>query len=141
MSFEPDIIVTEPNDHRVNLVVDVKTTMPDLSETVRGLKIYMYLVKCSTGLLVTPDHMWLYEDRYTSRSPESVELVGDFDLASIWEYPPPKHETAFESFVQHWLEDLASRPANYLPKDLRTVVREYILPAVSHGDVRAAHPR
>jgi hypothetical protein len=59
MPFEPDIVVKEPGDPRVNLVVDVKTTMPDLSETELGLKIYMRLVRCPVGLLVTPEHLWL----------------------------------------------------------------------------------
>jgi hypothetical protein len=141
MPFEPDIVVTELGHHRVNLVVDVKTTMQDLSETERGLKEYMYLMKCPIGLLVTPDHMWLYQDRYTSLSPESIELVGRFNLTSVWDYPPPKQEVGFESFVQHWLEELPARPVDQLPKDLRNAVRDYILPEVYQGDVRAAHLR
>jgi hypothetical protein len=141
MPFEPDIVVTETGHHRVNLVVDVKTTLPDLQQTELGLKKYMYLVQCPTGLLITPDRLWLYQDGYTSRSPESVELVGDFDLALVWEDPPPKQETRFETFVQRWLEDLPRQRAEQLPKDLRSAVREYILPAVVQGEVRAAHPR
>src|ERR1700719_1593317 len=104
MPFEPDIVVTIPGESGVTLVVDAKTALPDLEETERGLKIYMYLLQCPTGLLVTPDRMWLYQDRYTSRSPESVELVGDFNLKPVWE-DPPAQETRFETFVQHWLED------------------------------------
>jgi hypothetical protein len=141
MPFEPDIIVTENGHHRVNLVVDVKTSLPDLQQTELGLKKYMYLVQCPTGLLITPDRMWVYQDGYTSRSPESVELVGDFDLELVWEDPPPKQETRFETFVQRWLEDLPRQRAEQLPKDLRSAVREYILPAVVQGEVRAAHPR
>jgi hypothetical protein len=141
MPFEPDIVVTELGHHRVNLVVDVKTTLPDPTETELGLKKYMYLRQCPTGLLITPDRMWLYQDEYTSRSPESVELVGKFDLEHVWEDPPPKQETRFETFVQRWLEDLSRQQAEHLPKDLRNAVREYILPAVEHGEIRAAHPR
>jgi len=141
MPFEPDIVVTTPGESGVTLVVDVKTTLPDPTETELGLKKYMYMRPCSTGLLITPDRLWLYEDRYTSRSPESVELVGKFDLEHVWEDPPPKQETRFETFVQRWLEDLSRHQAEHLPKDLRNAVREYILPAVEHGEIRAAHPR
>jgi|ERR1035438_1907698 hypothetical protein len=140
MPFEPDIVVTNPGDSRVTLVVDAKIALPDLQQTELGLKIYMCLLQCPTGLLVTPDRMWLYQDRYTSRSPESVELVDSFNLKPVWE-DPPTQETRFETFVQHWLEDLPGQPAEHLPKELRNAVREYILPAVVHGDVRAAHPR
>jgi hypothetical protein len=141
MPFEPDIVVTIPGESGVTLVVDAKTALPDLKETELGLKRYMYLLQCPTGLLVTPDRMWVYQDLYTSRSPESVALVGDFNLKPVWENPPPTQETGFETFVQHWLEDLPGQPAEHLPKDLRNAVREYILPAVVHGEVRAAHPR
>ena len=69
MPFEPDIVVTETGHHRVNLVVDVKTTLPDLQQTELGLKKYMYLVQCPTGLLITPDRLWLYQDGYTADHP------------------------------------------------------------------------
>lgn len=138
--MEPDIIVTEPNDSRVNLVVDVEMTMTDLSHTELGLKIYMRLLKCPIGVLITPEHMWLYPDRFATPDPESVEQVGEFELTTVWPYPPPKHETGCESFVQHWLEELPAR-SDDLPMDLRSAVRDYILPEILQGDVRAAHYR
>jgi hypothetical protein len=141
MPFQPDIIVTVPGEPTVSLVVEAKTTLPDLGRTEDQLKQYMVLMQCPTGLLVTPERMWLYRDFYTSRSLQSVRRIADFDPKSLWDQPPPANGAGFETFVQRWLEDLASRPTEKLPPDLRDAIREYILPAVTTGDVRAAHPR
>jgi hypothetical protein len=139
MAFEPDILVTTPYD--IELVVDAKVFLPNLERTEEDLKQYMVGMQCPLGLLITPERMWLYRDFYTSRSPESVQRVGEFNLKPMWQQPPPKQETAFEIFVQYWLEHLAYQPTEDLPSDLRQVLREYLLPAVRGGEVRAAHPR
>jgi hypothetical protein len=141
MPFQPDIVVTTPGGPGVTLVVEAKPTLPDLERTEDGLKIYMTLMQCPTGLLITRDRMWLYQDSYTSRSPQSIRRVGEFNLKPLWDQPPPEQEARFETFVQRWLEDLAKQPAEELPKELRAALREYVLPALMGGDVRAAHPR
>jgi len=46
---------------------------------------------------------------------------------------PPRDEARFEIFVQHWLERLAEQPLRDLPQDIDEALREYVLPAVSHG--------
>lgn len=141
MAFQPDIVVTTPGEPGVSLVAEAKLTLPNLDLTEEGLKQYMVLMQCPTGLLITPERMWLYRDFYTSRSPQSVRRVGEFSLKPLWDQPPPAQGALFETFVQRWLEDLAQRPTERLPPDLRDAIREYILPAVTTGDVRAAHPR
>lgn len=141
MAFQPDIIVTIPGEPTVSLVVEAKTTVPDLERTEDQLKQYMVLMQCPTGLLVTPDRMWVYRDFYTSPSSQSVRRVGEFNLRPLWDQSPPANAARFETFVQHWLVELANQPTEKLPPDLRTAIREYILPAVTTGDVRAAHPR
>jgi hypothetical protein len=98
-------------------------------------------MQCPTGLLITRDRMWLYQDSYTSRSPQSIRRVGEFNLKPLWDQPPPDQEAPFETFVQRWLEDLAKQPAEELPKEVRAALREYVLPALIGGEVRAAHPR
>jgi hypothetical protein len=138
MAFQPDIIVTTSDG--VSLVVEAKVTLPNLERTEEGLKQYMVGMQCPVGILITPERMWLYRDSYTSRSPESVEFFGEFNLESLWQQPPPS-QGAFETFVQLWLEDLAWQPIKELPDPLREALREYVLPAVTNGDVRAAHPR
>ena len=85
MAFQPDIIVTTPDS--VSLVVEAKVTLPNLERTEEGLKQYMVGMQCPVGLLITPERMWLYRDSYTSRSPESVEFVGEFDLELLWQQP------------------------------------------------------
>jgi hypothetical protein len=98
-------------------------------------------MQCPIGVLITPEHMWIYRDSYTDRSPESVRRVGKYSLKSLWREPPPAQGPQFETFVQHWLEDLAKAPERELPSDLRDALREYILPAIASGDMHAAHPR
>jgi hypothetical protein len=139
MAFEPDILVTTPEG--AELVVDAELALPDLERTETELKKYMVGMQYPLGLLITPERMWLYRDLYTSRSSDSVQRIGEFNLKPVWQQPPPLQETAFESFVQYWLEYLPNQPIQNLPNDLRQALREYILPAVRSGEVRAAHPR
>ncbi|HXB68418.1 MAG TPA: hypothetical protein VNY05_09250 [Candidatus Acidoferrales bacterium] len=139
MAFQADIIVTTPDG--VLLVVEAKVTQPNLERAEEQLKQYMVGMQCPVGLLITPERMWLYRDSYTSRSPQSVQRVGEFDLESLWQQPPPSQGESFERFVQQWLENLAAQPIEQLPNPLQEALREYVLPAVTSGDVRAAHPR
>ena len=98
-------------------------------------------MQCPTGLLITPQHMWVYRDLYTARSPESIQRIGEFDTKDLWRQPPPTEAMLFEAFVQQWLERLAQQPAQDLPRNVRETLWEYVIPAVRNGDVRAAHPR
>ena len=141
MAFQPDILVTSPDEPRVTLVIEAKVTLLDLDQTEAELKRYMVGMQCPMGMLITPERMWLYRDSYTTRAPDSVKRVGEYNIKSLWRVPPPTQGTQFEAFVQHQLEDLAKTPAQGLPSDLRDALREYILPAITTGDVRAAHPR
>ncbi len=139
MAFEPDILITTPDG--ITLVVEAKTTLPNLERTEEDLKQYMFGMQCPLGLLITPERMWLYRDFYTAASPLSVQRVGEFNVKPLWRQPPPSQGAAFEAFVQQWLEDLANQPTGDFPKELREALREYVLPAVTGGEVRAAHPR
>ncbi len=139
MAFQPDILVTTPDG--ITLVIEAKVTLPNLERTEEDLKQYMVSVQCPVGLLITPERMWLYRDSYTTRSPQSVQRVGEFNPKPLWQQPPPSQGEPFEMFVQQWLEDLPKQPAKEVPNELREALREYILPAVRSGDVRAAHPR
>jgi len=141
MAFQPDILVTALDEPRVSLVVEAKVRMPDFQRTETELKRYMVGMQCPIGMLITPDYMWLYRDSYTSRFPDSVQRVGKYSMKGIWREAPPAQGQQFEVFVQHWLEELAKTPAIELPHDLRDELRNYILPAIASGDVRAAHPR
>jgi hypothetical protein len=139
MAFQPDIIITTPDG--IALVVEAKVTVPNLQRTEEDLKRYMVGMSCPIGLLITPERMWLYRDSYTTRSPQSIHRVGEFDLKPLWRQAPPSQAAPFELFVQQWLEDLNTQPTKELPIELREALREYVLPAVTSGEVRAAHPR
>jgi hypothetical protein len=139
MAFQPDILITTPEG--MALVVETKVTLTDLKRTEQDIKEYMVRMSCPIGLLITPERMWLYRDSYTTRSPESVLRIGEFNAKPLWQEPLPLTNEAFELFVQKWLEDLAGRPTDELPQKLREALRDHILPAVVGGEVRAAHPR
>jgi hypothetical protein len=139
MAFQPDIIVTGPEG--VMLVVEAKTTLPNLRDSEEQLKRYMIGTQCPTGVLITPKHMWLYRDVFTARSPESIRQIGSFETKGFWRQSPPTQSTAFEIFVQQWLERLAHEPTQDLPRDVRQSLSEYVLPALTNGEVRAARPR
>lgn len=139
MAFQPDIIVTTPDG--ITLVAEAKVYLPNLERTEEELKQYMVGMQCPIGLLITPERMWIYRDSYTTRSPQSVQRVGEFNVRPLWRQPPPSEAAGFEVFVQRWLEDLASEPAGQAPKELRVALQDYVLPALADGDVRAAHPR
>lgn len=139
MPFEPDIIVTTADGP--TLVVEAKATSASLHRTEEQLKRYMVSMQCPVGVLFTPERMIVYRDSYSGRLPSSVERVGDFDTKRIWHTPPPANNVFFQSFVQHWLEELIRRPDPDLPEDLRKAFEEYIEPALVSGEVRAAHVR
>lgn len=141
MAFQPDILVTSLNEPQVRLVIEAKPNLTNLDRTEAELKQYMVLMQCPIGMLITPDRMWLYRDSYTARTPDSIHRVGEYNVKALWRDPPPLQAARFEAFVQQRLEDLAKTPAQELPSDLRDALREYILPAITSGEVRAAHPR
>jgi hypothetical protein len=141
MVFQPDILVTSPNDSRMALVVEVKIHIPDINRAEAQLKQYMVQMQCPVGLLISQERLLVYRDSYTARTPESIQRVGDFNAAPIWEQPPPSQPERFERFIQDWLENLPRTTMTRVPPELRDAIREYILPAISTGDVRAAHPR
>ena len=141
MAFRPDILVTSPDEPRVTLVIEAKVHLQDFDRTEAELKQYMVGMQCPLGMLITPDRMWLYRDSYTTRAPDSIQRVGEFNIKSLWREPPPGQETRFEAFVQQRLEELAKTPTHGLPSDLRDALREHILPAITTGNVHAAHPR
>jgi hypothetical protein len=141
MAFQPDILVTSPDEPRVRLVIEAKVHLPNLDRTEAQLKQYMVRMQCPIGMLITPERMWLYRDSYTTRAPDSIQRIGEYNIKSLWREPPPTQGGLFEVFVQHRLEDLANTPVHGLPTDLRDVLRDYVLPAITAGDMRAAHPR
>lgn len=138
MEFSPDIFVATAEGFKI--VIQAKTRVRDLQRTEAQLKEYMVGMQIPVGILATPETIWLYRDAFTGRSPKSVQRVGEYRTAAFWPYTP-RQDAEFEAFVQHWLEDLKIGTPSEVPADLREALREYVLPAVTSGSVRAAHPR
>jgi hypothetical protein len=121
------------------LVVEAKTSLPDLTQTEEQLSHYMIGMRCPMGILTTPERMRVYRDLYTS--PPTIERIADFDTRGVWQQQRPQDAASFERFVHQWLERLAQMPTKDLPRNVAETFREYVVPAVIGGDVRAAHPR
>jgi hypothetical protein len=146
MAFEPDIIVTDPEGSEIALVVEVKTTLHDLENSERHLKKFMVGMRSPVGLLVTPERLRLYRDRYISSSEDSITRVAEFDVRNVFNFEQGgvgrKDALAFERLVQSWLEGLSTESGlRELPAELRGAAQLYLVPAISQGAIRAGHPR
>ncbi len=139
MSFEPDIIISTP-DGRL-MVIEAKVAIHDLPRTEEALKAYMVAMQYPFGLLITPEKGWVYRDSYSSLSSASIQRVEEFDSVPIGARTHLGTPLEFEAFVQRWIEDLADFPNKSLPPQLKEIVQGYVLPAISAGEVKAAHPR
>jgi hypothetical protein len=145
MPAQADIIVSSPDSTEVKLVVEARLETPNLPETEHQLKNFMLQLRCPLGLLVSPQRLWVYLDRFTSYSEDSIERLGEFNIEGLIKSNPPASSSgvAFENAVQAWLEDLSRNTTRGRVRDpkLREVIDHYIIPAVETGVVRAAGPR
>jgi hypothetical protein len=144
MPAQADIIVSSPDSTEVRMVVEAKLRVVDIQIAENQIKRFMLLMRCPLGLLVLPDRIWIYRDRFTSDSEDSIEKLGDFDISRLVNFGSAVTDPiSFENAVQAWLENLASNVSRKLPNDpqLQEIVDHYILPAVETGIVRAAGPR
>jgi len=145
MPAQADIIVSSPDSTEVKLVVEAKLRTTDLPDAEHQLKNFMLQMRCPLGLLVSPQRLWVYLDRLTSYSEDSIERLGDFDITGLIKLNSADANNAvnFENAVQAWLENLSANVIRKPPSDprLREVINHYVLPAVETGIVRAAGPR
>lgn len=154
MLYSPDIIVTGYETPEILLVAEVKLLNGRRTEAESRLKMYMLQMRCPTGLLVTPDVIDVYRDRYIGHSASSVERVGTFAAPKDWDsFKSASHGLGrnavhdpmrFEETVKSWLVLLANSPSEYLkelPKDVRDLLKNYVIPALTLGDVRLSGPR
>jgi hypothetical protein len=149
VSFEPDILVVDRASSRTLIVIQAKLDMADRAAAEGQLKRYMTAARSPLGILATPGRVWIYSDRERTAEPDSVAFVGEYDLADVADRPVSEQSSdralaaaRFETALQDWIERLNSEAyRKRLPKDLRDVVDEYIVPALLTGEVRAAGPR
>lgn len=149
MGFEPDVVILDAETSRPLVVFEAKLRVRDRTPAEAQMKAYMQAARCPVGVLATPEMLWLYSDRLRTKSPESVVLVGEYELSGVLDGPSPgrrpdiAHESyAFEAALQDWIEKLASETyRRALPVRLRQAFEEYVVPAFATGEVRAAGPR
>jgi|ERR1700691_2960207 hypothetical protein len=145
MPAHADIIVSSPDSTEVKLVVEAKLRVPSMEVAESQLKNFMLSMRCPLGLLMSPERLWIYIDRFTSDSEDSIEKLGDFDISELVKFSSfaIADGIAFEIAVQMWLEKLPSIIGPDRPRDpkLRQIINHYLIPAVETGVVRAAGPR
>lgn len=147
MAFQPDVIVTGSDPSEVLLVVEVKTSSRNLSASERLLKQYMTGVRSPTGLLVTPEFIWLFRDKYLASVDDSIVEIGEFNVRDVFHFRPTGDPSAdalaFESRVQSWLEELSTVAlgSREISPELKRALLLYVVPALEQGSVRSGHPR
>lgn len=144
MEFQPDVLVLAPDLPRVELLVEVRLRPPkdELARIEAQLKRYMRARNCATGLLVTGAETRIYEDRYLTRSAESIEHVGTVPTVALVRVEPEQaSERELQRAFHDWLECLSTAQPSFLPSapDARQLVEKYVQPAVAGGRVSAEY--
>lgn len=142
MPADIDIIISSPDSTESLLIVEVKSSNRAPKTAEAQLKESMLQLSCPVGLIVTPEKMSVYLDRFTSRKPDSIERIGEFAIGHLLQFKSGS-EAAFQDAVQHWLENLPQTASSERVNnsDLWRALNIYILPAIETGKVRAAAPR
>jgi hypothetical protein len=144
MGFIPDIVVRDHNWPRDLVAVGVHGDSVDLAASSAEIKTYMARKRCPSGLLVSPSHFRVYQNKYPPETPESVEEVGDYPTAYIMGRLPAVAEgTEFEDFVRGWLEELQQEymiGSERIPVEALDVIEWNIVYPLFQGEVRAAAP-
>jgi len=143
MPFRPDIVVTRPDSPEVLLVVEVKGNVADQKSAEAALKSYMVHVSCPVGMLVTPEQVRFYRNRYTGYTPQTIEMIGECATGELLGTPTrgAAIESDLERTVEEWLESSRAGGDGSWPLAVREAIESSVLPAVSGGIVRAGGPR
>lgn len=143
MPLRPDIVVTRTDSPDVLLVVEIKGADADQKSSEAGLKSYMVHVGCPVGMLVTPEQVRFYRNRYTDYSLKTVELMGQCPTGELLGTFPHTAltESELERSVEEWLEGLPVAGSGSWPSAVREAIEGSVLPSVSNGVVRAGGPR
>jgi hypothetical protein len=143
MALRPDIVVTRPDSPEVLLVVEVKRSVADQKSSEAALKSYMVHMSCPVGMLVNPEHVRFYRNRYTDYAPQTVEMIGECPTYELLGGPPRRavSESDLERPVEEWLESLRAGGDRLWPSAVREAIESSVLPLVSGGIVRAGGPR
>jgi hypothetical protein len=143
MPLRPDILVTRTDSPEVLLVVEVKSAVSDRKSSEAALKSYMVHMSCPVGMLVTPEQVRFYRNRYVDYAPQTIEMVGECPTSELLSAFPKDavRESELERSVEEWLEALRVGGDRSWPPAVREAVESSVLPIVSDGTVRAGGPR
>ena len=133
MAFTPDVIVTtDYSPATIALVAEAKNATASLDEAALQLKRYMLQMGCPVGIIFTPQLLRIYKDRFIGRSEESIEMIGDFPSGELFKVGPPEAESAVESALFQWLDELA-QTGNVRVGDLllKSAINEHTLVQIS----------
>jgi hypothetical protein len=145
MVFIPDVIVTtDYSPATIALVGEAKGAAASLEKVELPLKQYMLRMGCSIGIIFTPQVLRIYKDRFSGRTQDSIELVGEFPSDELFNARQPiagGSDSEVESALVDWLDELA-RTGKVAVRDLRlrSAIAEHVLPAISGGRVSRIHP-
>lgn len=144
MASTPDVIVTaDYSPATIVLVAEAKEETGNLDEVAVSLKHYMLQMSCPVGIILTPQTLRIYKNRFLGRAEDSIQLVGDFPSGELFKLrqPAAEVESALKSTLVQWLDELANTgQVRVSDPRLKSAIGEYILPAVSGGFVSIAHP-
>lgn len=139
--FQPSIVVTTPDSPEILLVVGIEHLEHATDDT--ALKSYMIHMSCPVGILVTPQMVRIYRNRYTGYVPQSVEMIGECQTSELLGESPQGlfAEAAWASRIQEWLESLAAGSYRLWPSGVQEAIESSVAPLVAGGVVRAGGPR
>ena len=138
MPLRPDIVVTRPDSPEVLLVVEVEANVADQKSADAALKSYMVHMSCPVGMLVDPEQVRFYRNRYTDYGPQSVEMIGECPTGELLGALIPAD---LERTVEEWLDSLRAGDDRSWPAAVSEAIESSVLPVVSSGVVRAGGPR
>jgi len=150
MASYPDILVTSSDSPQILMAVEARLDHKALENAMHQLRHYMVKMNCPVGLLVLPDELYIYRNRYTGTDERAIEQVGQYHVGEAFrrfarvstEHSSQTKGRQFESYIQHWLEHLPkSDEMERLPANLKDALETHVVPALESGVVRAAGPR
>ena len=141
MSFRPDILVTEAGSCRALLIVETRV-FEDTRESEAELKRYMWKMSCPVGMLAFPRHLYIYRNKFTGYTDDSVQCLGVFPVPKDWREYETRSDSEFGSTVQRWLEMIRQDlDRTEVPRETRSTLSEHVLPILLAGEIQAAGPR
>jgi hypothetical protein len=146
MPFVPDIVVTGADSPRVLVAVEAKTDETQFDRFAREISQYLWRMSSPVGLLIFPEHLWVFYNTYSGVDEKAIKQLGPYELPQIvWRdagVSPRVEGQRFEPLVQKLLEHLAAtQDASSISKDLHSALETHVFPALNSGVIRAAGPR